>query len=46
MDLAMIAHYLQRGHSLDELLGLSASERLFFHASAELELEALGGALK
>jgi hypothetical protein len=39
----VIAHYLNRGHSLDELLGLTALELQFFLAAWELEVERLNG---
>ncbi len=39
----MIAHYLNRGHSLEELLQLSTLEQAFFLAAWELEVEALNG---
>lgn len=35
----MIAHYINRGHSLEEMLSLSALERMFFQAAWELELD-------
>jgi len=37
----VIAHYLSKGHSLEELVNLSTSERLFFQAAWEVELEYL-----
>lgn len=39
----LIAHYLGRGHTLDELLSLSSLEREFFIAAWELEEEAQDG---
>lgn len=39
----MIAHYLNRGHRLEELLGMSFLERMFLLAAWELEVEALNG---
>lgn len=39
----LIAHYINLGHSLEELLSLSAVEREFFAAAWELETEALDG---
>lgn len=35
----MIAHYINRGHSLEEMLSLSDLERTFFLAAWEIELE-------
>ena len=35
----MIAHYLSKGHTLEELVNLSPSERLFFQAAWEIELD-------
>ncbi len=35
----MIAHYLSKGHSLEELVNLKTSERLFYQAAWEVELE-------
>lgn len=35
----MIAHYLSKGHSLEEMVNLSAGERLFYQAAWEVELE-------
>jgi len=37
--LSLIAHYLNRGHSLEELLSLSPAEKLFFGIAWELEGE-------
>ena len=42
-DLAVIAHYLNRGHSLEELLGMTFLERMFLLAAWELEVDALNG---
>ena len=39
----LIAHYLGRGHTLDELMNLTTLEREFFIAAWELEEEALSG---
>ncbi|WP_277102727.1 hypothetical protein [Clostridium phoceensis] len=39
----MIAHYLNRGHSLEELLGMNFLERMFLLAAWELEVDALNG---
>ena len=39
----MIAHYLNRGHSLEELLGMSFLERMFLLAAWELEVDAMNG---
>lgn len=35
----MIAHFLSKGHSLDELVNLSPTEKLFFQAAWEIELD-------
>lgn len=35
----MIHYYIQRGHSLDELINLSSSEKAFFCASMILARE-------
>lgn len=35
----MIAHYINRGHSLEEMVSLSHLERLFFRAAWEIEVE-------
>lgn len=35
----MIAHYINKGHSLEEMLSLSHLERLFFLAAWEIESE-------
>ena len=35
----MIAHYINRGHSLEEMVSLSHMERLFFLAAWEIEVE-------
>ena len=35
----MYAYYLQRGHSLDELLQLSFAEKLFYRNAMEVEQE-------
>lgn len=35
----MIAHYINRGHSLEEMLSLSYLERMFFMAAWEIEVE-------
>ena len=35
----MIAHYINRGHSLEEMLSLSNLERMFFLAAWEIEVE-------
>lgn len=52
MWLSCIAYYITKGHSLNELLSLSDTERTFFIASMELmselenkRLESLFGAL-
>lgn len=37
--MSVIAHYLSKGHTLDEMVNLSMSERLFYQASWEVELE-------
>jgi len=39
----VIAHYLNCGHSLDELLNLSSLEMTFFLAAWEMEAEMLYG---
>ena len=41
-DLAVIAHYINRGQRLDDLLALTTTERLFFLAAWELEAEGYG----
>ena len=35
----MIAHYINRGHSLKEMLSLTMLERIFFRAAWEIEAE-------
>ena len=35
----MIAHYINRGHSLEEMLSLTYLERMFFMAAWEIEVE-------
>lgn len=35
----MIAHYLQCGHKLDDLLNLSSIEKCFYMAAMEIEQE-------
>jgi hypothetical protein len=35
----VIAHYLGKGHTLEELVNLTSSERLFYMAAWEAELE-------
>ena len=40
----MIAHYINRGHSLEEMLSLSNLERTFFLAAWEIELEEVAAA--
>lgn len=35
----MMAYYLQKGHSLGELVNLSTTEKLFFIAAMEIEAE-------
>lgn len=35
----MYAYYLQRGHSLERLLQLSFTEKLFYRNAMELEVE-------
>ena len=35
----MIAHYINRGHSLEEMLSLNMLERIFFRAAWEIEVE-------
>lgn len=37
--MALIAHYINKGHSLDELLKLTAVEKAFFLAAWECEIE-------
>ena len=37
----MYAYYLQRGHSLDELLQLSFAAKLFYRNAMEVEQEKL-----
>lgn len=44
-DLELIAHYINRGHTLDELLNLSYAEKEFFAAAWEVERENLEAAL-
>lgn len=40
----MIAHYINRGHSLEEMLSLSNLERIFFRAAWEIEREEVAAA--
>lgn len=40
--MAVIAHYINRGQRLDDLLALTTVERLFFLAAWELEAEGYG----
>lgn len=40
----MIAHYINRGHSLEEMLSLSNLERMFFLAAWEIEVEEVANA--
>ena len=40
----MIAHYINRGHSLEEMLSLSYLERMFFMAAWEIEVEEVAAA--
>jgi hypothetical protein len=35
----MLHHYLKKGFKPDYILNLTETEKLFFHASMELELE-------
>lgn len=35
----MIAYYLQKGHSIDKLVNLSSTEKLFFMGAMEIEAE-------
>lgn len=35
----MIAHYINRGHSMEEMLSLTMLERIFFRAAWEIEAE-------
>ena len=37
--MSLIAHYLNLGHSLDEMLSLSPTERMFYGIAWELEEE-------
>lgn len=37
--MSVIAHYLNCGHSLDELVNLTLTERAFYQAAWELEIE-------
>ena len=37
--MSVIAHYLSKGHALDEMVNLSRAELLFYQASWEIELE-------
>lgn len=41
----MIAHYINRGHSLEEMLSLSYLERIFFLAALEIEAEEVAKSL-
>ncbi len=40
----MIAHYINRGHSLEEMLSLNMLERIFFRAAWEIETEEVAAA--
>ena len=40
----MIAHYVNRGHSLWEMLSLTMMERVFFRAAWEIETEEVAAA--
>ena len=40
----MIAHYINRGHSLKEMLSLTMLERIFFRAAWEIEAEEVAAA--
>lgn len=37
----MIAHFLSKGHTLEEMVNLTPTERLFYQAAWEIELEYL-----
>lgn len=39
MDLYLIHHYIQRGHSKDEILNLSKVDKFFYLASIKLQKE-------
>ena len=41
----MIAHYINWGHSLEEMLSLSYLERMFFIAAWEIEVEEVAKSL-
>ena len=40
----MIAHYINRGHILEEMLSLTMLERVFFRAAWEIETEEVAAA--
>ena len=42
-DGQLIAHYLNRGHTLSELLNLRPSDRECYAAAMEVEMEAWSG---
>ena len=40
----MIAHYINRGHSLEEMLSLTMLERVFFRTAWAIETEEVAAA--